>query len=224
MRLLKAGKSIYIKDKEIVNKTLKFVKRNSKKSETIYELRSQIIFEQKQNKKKQEKLEELVQKGEINAEELNAVDFNAGYLDILDCVIALIDNYIAEVKHSSKVNDFLDYIPKKLNTEDKQGCIVCTSIHQAKGLEANNVFILNEAREFFEFARTSEQRQQEKNLSYVALTRAKENLYLVKGNLENDDYNDSDDGDYDYEECLVSEEELKNSDLFDDISGLSTYV
>ena len=225
LRLLKTGKSIYIKDKEIVNKTLKFVKRHSKKSETIHELRSQIVFEQRQNKKKQEKLEELLQKGEINAEELNAVDFNAGYLDILECVVALIDNYISEYKYSNKVNDFLDYIPKKLNTEDKQGCIVCTSIHQAKGLEADNVFILNEAREFFEFARTSEQRQQEKNLSYVALTRAKQNLYLVKGTLDNNEDSDYfDNGDYDDQECLVSEEELKNSDLFDDLDGLGVYV
>lgn len=223
LRLLKEGKAIYIKDKDIVNKTLKFVKRHSKKTETIYELRSQIVFEQKQNKKKQEQLEEQIQKGEVGVDELSAVDFNAGYLDILECVVALIDNYILEEKHSNRIDRFLDYIPKKLNTEDKHGCVVCTSIHQAKGLEADNVFILNEAKEFFEFARTSEQRQQEKNLSYVALTRAKQNLYLVKGTLENnenDNHNNYDD-DWDDDVCLVSQEELKNAELFTDISGLS---
>ena len=223
LKLLKEGKAIYIKDKEIVNKTLKFVKRHSKKTDTIYELKSQIAFEQRKNKKKQELLEEQFQKGEISADVLESVNFNAGYLDILECVVALIDNYISEKNHGNKVDDFLDYIPKKLNTEDKNGCVVCTSIHQAKGLEADNVFVLNEAKEFFEFARTSEQRQQEKNLSYVALTRAKKNLYLVRGTLDDNDYdnNNFDDDDFDDDICLVSQEELKNADLFTDISGLS---
>ena len=63
----------------------------------------------------------------------------------------------------------------------------------------------------------------EKNLSYVALTRAKKNLYLVRGSLNNDNnYNeDSSDDDWDDDICLVSQEELKNADLFTDISGLS---
>ena len=187
LKLLKEGKSIYIKDKEIVNKTLKFVKRNSKKATTIYELRSQIDFEQRKNKQEQEKISDRLHNGEIALNELDLHNFNAGYLDILECVVVLIDNYISEKKHGNKIDDFIDYIPKKLNTEDKQGCIVCTSIHQAKGLEADNVFVLNEGREFFEYARTPEQRQQEKNLSYVALTRAKENLYLVRGEVEDSD-------------------------------------
>lgn len=223
LRLLKESKSIYIKDKEIVNKTIKFVKRHSKKSETINDLKSQIEFEQRKNKKQKDKLEEQLRKGEIAQEEFDAHDFNAGYLDILECVVFLIDNYIAEKNHKKTIDDFLNYIPKKLNTENKNGCVVCTSIHQAKGLEADNVFVLNEGREFFEFARTAEQRQQEKNLSYVALTRAKKNLYLVRGSLNNDNnYNeDSYDDDWDDDICLVSQEELKDADLFTDISGLS---
>ena len=64
------------------------------------------------------------------------------------------------------------------------------SIHKSKGLEAENVFILNEAKPFEKLGRSKDMIQQENNLSYVAITRAKENLYLVKRveNSENEDF------------------------------------
>ena len=60
-----------------------------------------------------------------------------------------------------------------------------TSVHKAKGLEANNVFVLNQAKVCP--ASCSEQRAQEKNLSYISITRAKENLYLVREPMEDKD-------------------------------------
>ena len=45
--------------------------------------------------------------------------------------------------------------------------------------EYNRVFILNRARVYTEFGRTSDQRKQEQNLSYIALTRSKDVIYLV---------------------------------------------
>ena len=54
------------------------------------------------------------------------------------------------------------------------------SIHKSKGLEENNVFVLHEAIPFTKLAKTPDMLQQERNLSYVAITRAKENLYLVQ--------------------------------------------
>ena len=59
-----------------------------------------------------------------------------------------------------------------------------SSIHCVKGLEADNVFVLNEGKTVIDGNMSNEQKQQEFNLSYVSLTRAKENLYLVKAEGE----------------------------------------
>ena len=67
-----------------------------------------------------------------------------------------------------------------LNTTSRKNAVVCSSIHQAKGSETNNVFVLNEAEPMIYNYMSPEQKQQEINLSYVSLTRAKENLYLVE--------------------------------------------
>ena len=58
--------------------------------------------------------------------------------------------------------------------------VTLSTVHKAKGLEADNVFIL--LPEFLPFLRKDQQQweiEQEYNLKYVAITRAKKNLYYV---------------------------------------------
>ena len=55
-----------------------------------------------------------------------------------------------------------------------------SSVHKAKGLEASNVFVLNEGKVCKDFRNCKEQNQQESNLSYISFTRSKGMLYLVK--------------------------------------------
>ncbi len=76
----------------------------------------------------------------------------------------------------------LEDIFKKINEyiTEKKNPITLSTIHTAKGLEANRVFILD----FHKLPlKHPEQKAwekiQEKNLKYVAITRAKEELYLV---------------------------------------------
>ena len=52
------------------------------------------------------------------------------------------------------------------------GIITCSSVHKAKGLEANRVFVLTET--------LRSNNQEEKNICYVAYTRAKSTLVMVK--------------------------------------------
>lgn len=61
---------------------------------------------------------------------------------------------------------------------DDQAPITLSTIHRAKGLEADRVFILESER--LGAARAPSDRQAESNLRYVALTRSKSELYLVE--------------------------------------------
>lgn len=56
------------------------------------------------------------------------------------------------------------------------GVITCSSVHKAKGLEANRVFVLSDTLRGYN--------QEELNIVYVAYTRAKQTLVLVSSKLE----------------------------------------
>tara|TARA_Y100000589_G_scaffold327128_1_gene368338 strand:+ start:12 stop:2114 length:2103 start_codon:yes stop_codon:yes gene_type:complete len=74
-----------------------------------------------------------------------------------------------------------------VNATDKDDEKLCLStIHSSKGLEWHSVFIIYTVDGFLPSARSvddPEQLEEERRLFYVACTRAKENLYLVKPSL-----------------------------------------
>lgn len=57
--------------------------------------------------------------------------------------------------------------------------ITCSTIHKVKGLENDNVFIYRYDLMPHPMAETDEECQEERNIEYVAITRAKKELYLV---------------------------------------------
>ena len=76
--------------------------------------------------------------------------------------------------------DFCEFVAYRTLPDSRFGVTVC-SAHQAKGLEAEHVFILGESA--FGNSRPEQpawEREQELNLKYVAYTRAKSTLYRVK--------------------------------------------
>lgn len=80
-------------------------------------------------------------------------------------------------------NDKVEVLLQSLNLmfneiPDEDAITLCT-IHKSKGLEANIVYILNEFLIPSKFAKSPMQLEQEKNLKYVARTRAKEELYYL---------------------------------------------
>jgi superfamily I DNA/RNA helicase len=85
----------------------------------------------------------------------------------------------------SQVCDDTNHLISKLHTifsdEGKSG-IVLSSMHKAKGLEADGVFILDRHLIPSKYAVTSDQKIQEKNLLYVAITRSKESLIYCRTN------------------------------------------
>ncbi len=63
---------------------------------------------------------------------------------------------------------------------DKSNATVLSTIHKAKGLESNRVFWLNSSQCPSKWAKLDWQIKQEYNLCYVAITRAKQELFLIE--------------------------------------------
>lgn len=187
--LAKAGKPIQIEDKEMVTSIKKIVEKN--KNSTARGLRKDLQEEvTKYNQEKAKKPSQLLEAvQENNVEEVaTAIDDNKK-IDNYNFILGILKEYLKKNPNATKDN-FAMYISNLLNTGDSKTSksnvfapkvkpIRICSVHKAKGLEAENVFVLNEGRVCFDFRNSKEQNQQEKNLSYISYTRAKNNLYLV---------------------------------------------
>jgi superfamily I DNA/RNA helicase len=95
--------------------------------------------------------------------------------DKTDCVLFLID---ALPETERTVPALLDRISWLF--ESTVDAVIFATIHKAKGLEADRVYWLNSSQCPSKWARQDWQKQQEKNLCYVAATRAKSELVLIE--------------------------------------------
>jgi len=70
--------------------------------------------------------------------------------------------------------------PDSAGSEDPEGRVVLSTVHQAKGLEWNTVFIIGMNDGRFPSAKSlkSDDEEEERRLFYVAATRARESLYI----------------------------------------------
>jgi len=91
--------------------------------------------------------------------------------DKADCIVAL-------TRDATTVKGLLQNIETVFN--NKSGaCVTFSTIHKAKGLEADNIWILKPDLMPHPMAKSAADKQQEKNLCYVAITRAKKTLTYV---------------------------------------------
>ena len=177
--LARNGTPIFIEDKEMVEA----IKRQilSSKCTSVGTLEK---FLQKVISNYNKKLFEIVSKnareGRHEEEHLEAVAEANSKIDNTSFLLEILKGYLENHASSDSVSKFSNFIDKLLNTTPSPNCVRLCSIHKAKGLEATNVFVLNEAKINYDFRNSKEQNIQEKNLSYIATTRAKEGLYLVK--------------------------------------------
>ena len=177
--LARNGTPIFIEDKEMVVA----IKRQilSSKCTSVGALKK---FLQKvisnYNKKLFEIVSKNVREGGHEEERLEAVAETNSKIDNTSFLLEILEGYLENHASSDSVSKFSNFIDKLLNTTPSPNCVRLCSIHKAKGLEATNVFVLNEAKINYDFRNSKEQNIQEKNLSYIATTRAKEGLYLVK--------------------------------------------
>lgn len=81
---------------------------------------------------------------------------------------------------SSSLEDFLDTLPlhSDLDSMEDEECIRALSIHTAKGLEFECVFVLGMENGFFPLLHDGSDIEEERRLAYVAFTRAKSKLFI----------------------------------------------
>jgi superfamily I DNA/RNA helicase len=95
--------------------------------------------------------------------------------DKVDCVLFLIDSLTETTRTIPALIDVIDSL-----FADKANAVVLATIHKSKGLEADRVFWLNSSKCPSKWAKQPWQIQQEMNLCYVAITRAKSVLTFIE--------------------------------------------
>ncbi len=103
--------------------------------------------------------------------------------DKADCILCMIDslgeddpdNQIEPIRTITALLNMID----EMFDESKKATTLA-SIHKSKGLEAPRVFWLNSLKCPAPWARQDWQKEQERNLAYVAITRAKTSLFLIE--------------------------------------------
>jgi hypothetical protein len=160
--LIKQRKKVVILGKDIGKNLIKIVDKQKAyddndllKKVARYEIRQQELLR-------------MIENGEYNpkykSQVMNAIDSCAVITTVAQEV-----NTVHEVKSTIA----------EIFSDTKNG-IICSSIHKAKGLENNRVFIYGyEELMPHPMAETPEEVKQEYNIKYVAITRAKKELYLV---------------------------------------------
>lgn len=170
--LVKHGIPIYMEDKEMVKDICKTIEKS--KAFNI-----DVLYSNLQEKKKSfdNSIKKVKKDNNIpDGEKESIVSNTNGFIDNINFINDILKSY----KGDKDISSFLSYIKKLLNTTFSDKCVRLSSIHKAKGLEGENVFILNEAKVCFDSRNSFDLNQQEKNLAYISLTRAKNNLYLVR--------------------------------------------
>lgn len=180
LSLAKNGIPVYMEDKAMVDDIKKIIIKA--KCTSIRGLKTHLekaitSYYDKVKKlatKKAESVEDNEKKAEEVADATSKID-NINFLN------AILKSYIkAGNSLSTTTENFTKYVTNLLNVVPSPDCVRICSVHKAKGLEAENVFVLNEGKIAYDFRQSKEQNVQEKNLSYISMTRAKNGLYLVK--------------------------------------------
>lgn len=99
----------------------------------------------------------------------NATDFE----EIVECL-----NAFGET--AATIKEMINNIENIFSDKMQRNAIILSSVHRSKGLEADNVFIILPNKLPLNHPNQSDwEKEQELNLKYVAITRAKKNLYFV---------------------------------------------
>lgn len=170
LAIVQKGKPVYLKDKDLIDNTIKTIKNLNCKTISNLNLKLDELKKQFQREMKNPE----------NA--LTGSAINNGKSDIYSMIQSILEYYVNKNKDASSVETFIDFITEVFVTEPSGDAVIVSSIHQVKGLEAKRVFVINyNLMPYTSNRKTADDNIQEKNLRYIAVTRAKEVLYLCEG-------------------------------------------
>lgn len=98
--------------------------------------------------------------------------------DKVECIYIVLSRLS---ENEQTIEDLKNHINQIFQAQDNRTLLTLCTVHKAKGLEWNRVFVHMPGLMPSRYARTSWQINQEVNLQYVAATRAKRELYYVNG-------------------------------------------
>lgn len=164
IKLLKNNIKAFVKGKDIGLNLINMLKK-TKKSKVADALT--ILWNERSKL-----VEKLVRKGmsQTDAEHSN---FIITYVDKLEAIEALSENAQSVAEVISRINSIFS---------DESAGVCLSTIHKAKGLEADRVFIIEPKCLPAPWVKQEWEVEQENNLAYVAYTRAKQELVFVPEN------------------------------------------
>jgi len=109
---------------------------------------------------------------------LSAKQGNESKTDSVNDKFECVSIFIQQATPEMTVSDLISRI-ESFFSDEPNGNIVLSSIHRAKGLEWKRTFILDKSRFMPKWIKREWQVEQEKNVIYVAVTRAIESLVYI---------------------------------------------
>ncbi len=168
-RLIRMGKACYIKGSDDdKNKLISCVNRFNVNDTLAKSFESDGLFPRLYNDMVNER-NRLVENGLDIIDAINSQSVQSKY-DTISSLVTLSNG-------CNTVTELINKINKLYSHSDTGICL--STIHKAKGLEANNVHIICRSIMPQKYAKTRSEIQQERNLIYVAITRAKHKLCYV---------------------------------------------
>ena len=156
---------------------MNFIRQNIKANIRGRDVGKQLNYLLKKSKKKQTQafLKWLEDWKNKEVEKLTAKNINTdNVLDRYECLVNLCD----ECKSLQEVSKKIDEL---FNDTDEKNIIALSTVHRAKGLENESVFLLKWTfRVWFDQMGYLEKPNEEANIAYVAATRSKQNLFVVR--------------------------------------------
>lgn len=157
MKLLRAGKRTVVAGKNIGDTLAAIVRRVSKSSRSVPEFLGRLAGWEAKEIKRATKSCTSEEAKAARAEEV---------IDRAETIRCLAD----DARNVAEITDRIEALFTDTGL-GQAGVITCSTVHRAKGLEANRVFLIADT---FRDATTEEQ-----NICYVAITRAKNTLVIV---------------------------------------------
>lgn len=166
--LLKDKKKSYIKGKDIGENLIRMITKSSAKN--MKEFDKYVVDEVKKMKLKLEtKMGRIIDETTFFASS-DYQHFN----EKIECIKTLFQFYEKDIKSFQELSDKISNI-----FMDEGDGIMLSTVHKAKGLENDRVFILDAYMFPATFAQKKSEKEQEQNLYYVAITRAKKELIFI---------------------------------------------